>query len=195
MVEGRVTAGGEVSDEALMDRYCAGDSAAFTTLFRRYAQRLVRFTRSYVGPTHAEDCAQQVFLKVHVARGTFRAGAKVAPWLFAIARNQALDHVRSAPRRREISDGDDQANAVAVTTPLRDPSLNAAVRAALQALPPDQRDVVTLHWLGGLSFPEVAGVVGASHEAVRARAHRAYGALRTSLGPMASELKLDGAAP
>ncbi len=185
---------GELSDEVLMDRYCAGDTAAFSTLFRRYAPRLVRFTRGYVGPAQAEDCTQQVFLKVHLSRDNFRAGAKVAPWLFAIAHNQALDHVRSAPRRREISDGDDHASQVAVPAPMRDPSLNAAVRAALQALPADQRDVVTLHWLGGLSFPEVAGVVGASHEAVRARAHRAYSALRSSLGPLANELNLDGAA-
>lgn len=180
------------SDEDLMDRYCAGEAAAFSALFRRYARRLVRFVTPYVGPTQAEDCVQQTFLKVHTARASFRAGAKVAPWLFAIARHQALDHLRSAPRRREIHDGDDTASRVGVDGPGRDPRLDAAVRAAIAALPDDQRDVVALHWLGGLSFPEVAHVVGASHEAVRARATRAYTTLRPRLGPLATELQLPG---
>lgn len=180
------------SDEALMDRYCAGDPYAFSTLFRRYARRLVRFVTPYVGPTHAEDCVQQTFLKVHTARDRFHVGAKVAPWLFAIARNQALDHVRSAPRRREVNDGDDHASHVGVDAPARDPRLDAQVRAMIAGLPADQRDVVALHWLGGLSFPEVAVVVGASHEAVRARATRAYAALRPRLGPLATELELPG---
>ncbi len=181
------------TDEVLMDRYCAGDLVAFDTLFRRYVRRLVRFVTPYVGSGHAEDCAQQVFLKVHQARATFRAGARVAPWLFTIARHQALDHVRSAPRRREHADGDVHASAVPVAPHLIDPSLDAAVRAALSSLPADQRDVVTLHWLGGLTFPEVGVVVGASHEAVRARATRAYEGLRGQLGDLARELTLPGA--
>lgn len=181
------------SDELLMDRYCAGDTAAFTALFRRYGRRLVRFLTPYVGPAQAEDCAQQAFLKLHQSRSSFRVGARVAPWLFAIARNVALDHLRSAPRRRERADGDEHAVAVAVPAREADPRLNDAVRAALSALPNDQRDVVTLHWLGGLSFPEVGAVVGASHEAVRARATRAYEALRQHLGELARELTLPGA--
>lgn len=182
----------DTTDEVLMDRYCAGDAMAFTALFRRYHRRLVRFVTPYVGPSQAEDCAQQAFMKVHVSRSSFRVGAKVAPWFFTIARNQALDHLRSAPRRREVNDGDDHASRVGVDALGRDPGLDAGVRTALSALPPDQRDVVTLHWLGGLTFPEVAVVVGASHEAVRARAHRAYGALRQELGPLAAELELPG---
>lgn len=189
----QATAAPDPSDELLMDRYCAGDAAAFTTLFRRYGRRLVRFLTPYVGPAQAEDCAQLAFLKVHQSRSNFRVGARVAPWLFAIARNVALDHLRSAPRRRERADGDEHASAVPVAAREGDPRLNEAVRAALLALPDDQRDVVTLHWLGGLSFPEVGGVVGASHEAVRARATRAYEALRLHLGELARELTLPGA--
>ena len=174
------------SDEALMDRYCAGDVAAFGEFFRRYSARIARFVVPYVGRTHAEDLAQQVFLRVHNSRSTFRAGARVAPWLFTIAKNMALDHLRSAAHRRELADGDD--HDVPVDAPEPDPRLSAAVRNAVLALPPDQREVVSLHWFGGLSMPEIGVVVGASHEAVRARAHRAYGHLRESLGPLAKEL-------
>ena len=181
------------TDEMLMDRYCAGDVDAFSALFRRYVRKVVRFVTPVVGPSHAEDCAQQVFIKIHQARGTFRSGARVAPWLFTIARHQALDHIRSAPRRREHADGDAHAERVAVAPTVRDRGLDDAVRAALLSLPDDQRDVVTLHWLGGLSFPEVAAIVGASHEAVRGRATRAYASLRVELSELARELTLPGA--
>jgi RNA polymerase sigma-70 factor (ECF subfamily) len=181
----------DATDEALMDRYCAGDVVAFEELFRRYSKRLTRFVTPYVGPTQAEDTAQQVFLKMHHARATFRAGARVAPWLFTIGKNLALDHLRSAAHRKELRDGEDVVVPVEADDP--DPSLDAAVRTAVLALPPDQRDVISLHWFGGLSFPEVAAVVGASHEAVRARAHRGYGALRERLGDVAKGLELGGA--
>ena len=180
----------EATDEALMDRYCVGEVTAFEELFRRYAPRLTRFVTPYVGPTQAEDTAQQVFLKMHHARSTFRAGARVAPWLFTIGKNLALDHLRSAANRRERRDGEDIVVPVDARDP--DPSLDRAVREAVATLPPEQREVVTLHWFGGLTFPEVAGVVGASHGAVRARAHRAYAALRAALGDVADGLNLGG---
>lgn len=181
----------DATDEALMDRYCAGDPLAFEELFRRYSKRLTRFVTPYVGPAQAEDTAQQVFLKMHRARSTFRVGARVAPWLFTIGKNLALDHLRSAASRRELKDGEDHEVPVDAHDP--DPSLNAAVRQAVASLPADQRDVISLHWFGGLTFPEVAVVVGASHEAVRARAHRAYGSLRGALGDVANGLDIGGA--
>jgi RNA polymerase sigma-70 factor (ECF subfamily) len=177
-----------VSDETLFDRYCAGDPAAFEELFRRYAQRITRFVTPYVGHAQAEDTAQQVFLKMHNARSSFRAGARVAPWLFTIGKNLALDHLRSAANRREVKDGEEIVVPVDARDP--DPALDRAVREAVATLPPEQREVVSLHWFGGLTFPEVAVVVGASHEAVRARAHRGYGALRTQLGDVAAGLGL-----
>src|SRR5689334_19889754 len=91
-----------VSDETLMDRYCAGDARAFDELFKRFAPRLLRFTRPIVGPAQAPDVVQVTFLKLHESRSKYRTGAKVSSWLFTIARNTALDHVRSAPARREV---------------------------------------------------------------------------------------------
>lgn len=162
-----------------MDRYCAGDADAFDELFERYARRVVRFARGYVNDAAAEDIAQTTFVKLHESRHRFRAGARLAPWLFAIARHAALDVVRSAPRRREVAADD----AVEPAAPARepDPMLDARVRAAVRALPDEQREVVSLHWLGGVGFPEIARMTGVSHEAVRARATRAYATLRASL--------------
>lgn len=167
-----------------MDRYCAGDQAAFAALFARYQQRLVRFLTQMVGPTTAGDMAQITFLKLHENRHRYRAGANVAAWVFTIARNSALDHIRSAPRRREVTGLDVEEGAEG---PRRDLFRDERVRDAISGLPDDQRQVILLHWFGGLSFEEVAGVVGASSAAVRVRAHRGYEKLRTLLAALRAE--------
>ncbi len=167
-----------VSDEELMDRYCAGDGGAFDALFRRYSARLLRFTRPIVGAAQAPDVVQVTFLKLHESRHRYRTGSRLSSWLFTIARNTALDHVRSAPVRKEVhKDADAPADAVS-----RDPLAVERVRRAVGDLPADQRDVVLLHWFADLGFDEIAQVLKASSVAVRARAHRAYEKLRVTLG-------------
>jgi RNA polymerase sigma-70 factor (ECF subfamily) len=90
--------GAATTDESLMDRYCAGDQAAFDALFRRYAGSLVRFLTDEVGPAQAAEVTQVVFMTMHEDRQRYRAGTTFASWLFAIARNTALDLNRSAPQ-------------------------------------------------------------------------------------------------
>lgn len=175
------------SDELLMDRYCGGDARAFDELFRRFTPRLLRFARTFVGPAHAPDVVQQTFLKLHESRHRYRAGAKVSSWLFTIARNTALDHVRAAPQRREVRDSDDAASAAAAPVVSRDVLASDRVRKAVHELPADQRDVVLLHWFADLGFEEIAVIVKASSVAVRTRAHRAYEKLRGVLAPSTSE--------
>jgi RNA polymerase sigma factor (sigma-70 family) len=172
------------SDEELMDRYCAGETAAFDELFKRFQGRLVRFLTQMVGPTTAVDVAQITFLKVHENRHRYKTGHNLAAWVFTIARNTALDHIRSAPRRREVTGleidpGEDG--------PRRDLFSDQRVRDAIGALPDDQKQVILLHWFGGLTFEEVSSIVGATSAAVRVRAHRGYEKLLAALGPMQQE--------
>src|SRR5436190_2231919 len=172
-----------VSDEELMDRYCAGDSRAFDELFKRYASRLLRFTRPIVGPAQAPDVVQITFLKLHESRSRYRTGARLSSWLFTIARNTALDHIRSATVRREKNvEADAAADDVR-----RDPLAVDRVRKAVAELPADQRDVVLLHWFADLGFDEIGEMLKASSVAVRARAHRAYEKLRGVLGEVAHD--------
>ena len=174
----------EITDEVLMDRYCAGDVVAFDALFERYTRRLVRFLSNMVGSAQAADIAQVTFLKVHENRHRYRAGATVAAWIFTIARNTALDHLRSAPKRREVYGLETEH---AADTPKRDRLRDDQVRAAIGALPDDQQQVILLHWYAGLTFEEIAKVVGASGTAVRVRAHRAYEKLRGALSALKDE--------
>jgi len=169
---------GEVSDEQLMDRYCSGEIAAFDQLFSRFEGRLVRFLSQMVGPTQAMDVTQITFLKVHQNRHRYQAGRNVAAWVFTIARNTALDFLRSAPRRREKTGIEID---VGKDAPRPDPHRDRRIRAAIDQLPEAQKQVILLHWFAGLTFEEVSQIVGATSAAVRVRAHRAYKKLRVSL--------------
>lgn len=163
-----------------MDRYArTGDRAAFEELFRRYAPRLLAYLRrSGLPGAAAHDAAQQVFLQLHRARADYRAGAPVRPWMFTIAANVRRDVARRAQRRpeAELERAPEPASPAAASTPE-----DRVVRRALDRLPPEQRDVLVLHYYEGLSMGEVAEVLGATRAAVKVRAHRAYLTLRDLL--------------
>lgn len=171
------------TDEELMEAYRGGDEAAFGRLFERYAPRLGRSLRRRVrNEADADELLQQTFLHLHRARHDFRSGTRLRPWLFTICRNLEREYFRRRMRRPEApltldgrADPREAPYDPLVTERARQ------VREALAQLPRGQREVIELHWLEGLPFKEVALVVGASVTAVKVRAHRGYGRLRTSL--------------
>jgi len=175
------------SDEELMAAYIAGDKAAFRELFQRYSPLLQRaMARDLRSPEEASDLVQQTFLHLHRSRLDFEPGRKLKPWIFTIALNLKREYFRRSKRRHETSLDDDR-----VAEPFEGPrgqERSDAAREterALRALPPEHREVIELHWFGGLSFPEVAEAVGSTVAAVKVRAHRGYVALRERLGDSA----------
>jgi RNA polymerase sigma-70 factor (ECF subfamily) len=170
------------SDESLMAAYRAGDQAAFRELFRRWAPRLQRLLRRDVARAEdAHDLVQQTFLQLHRARHEFRPDAKLRPWLYTIALNLKRQYYRRLGRRPEAPLAHDGAEEVANDRDADARLDDAHVRAALAVLPEAQRDVILLHWFEGLSFSEVAEIVGATLSAVKVRAHRGYGRMREIL--------------
>lgn len=165
-----------------MAAYRGGEAAAFRELWERWSPRLQRLLRRDVARAEdAHDLVQQTFLQLHRARHEFRDDAKLRPWLYTIALNLKRQYYRRLGRRPETSIED-----AVVDPPASDPAPDARiddvhVRAALAALPEAQRDVILLHWFEGLSFAEVAEVVGATQSAVKVRAHRGYARLREIL--------------
>jgi RNA polymerase sigma-70 factor (ECF subfamily) len=165
-----------------MAAYALGDKAAFAELFRRWSPRLTRLLRRDMARAEdAHDLMQQTFLHLHRARNDFREGAKLRPWLYTLALNLKRQYFRRLGRRPEASIED-----AAAEPPSHEPAPDARLddaqlRAALHELPEGQREVIVLHWFEGLSFKEVAEVVGASQSAVKVRAHRGYGRLREIL--------------
>lgn len=173
----------EETDEELMRRYVEqADASAFEALFRRYAGRLHGlFTRTSGTRELASDLVQKTFLHVHRARADFTQGRLFRPWLYTIALNVRREESRRRARSREVSVDPQE-----VREPSVDPQASSAtdrlVQRALTQLNDGQREVVLLHWYEGLSFPEIAELLGATVSAVKVRAHRAYGELRRLLG-------------
>jgi RNA polymerase sigma-70 factor (ECF subfamily) len=179
------------TDEMLMAAYVSGDRRAFEQLFARLAPRLHRFfRRSFSAEATADDLLQVTFLKLHKARATYKSDMRVAPWAFAIAARVRLDEFRR--RKRLAEDGDEEALARADEAQAEEPPRGGtidgytaeAVRRAVDGLPESQRVVIHLNRFEGMTFAEIAKVLGTTEGAVKLRAFRAYGALRHVLQPM-----------
>jgi len=174
------------SDEALMDAYARGDTAAFERLYERWNDRLFGYLARALDPTTAEELFQTLWMRIHGARRSYSSGRAVAPWLFAIAANLRREEWRRRSRRPEQPHPDAVSSGTALSA--EETALSAerrrAVRQALGALPDAQREVIELHRFEHLSFPEIAEALGEGVEAVKSRAFRGYKALRVMLAEM-----------
>jgi len=180
------------SDERLMLRFQAGDARAFEVLVRRHRTPVFSFLLRLTGDRgRAEDLCQEAFLKVVKAAAGWQERARFSTWLYAIARNLAVDEARRmAFRRTEPLDparpGDPPRPEPAAEDPgpdrLADSSLvRPRLEAALQALPAEQREVFLLREYAGLRFGEIAEVTGAPENTVKSRMRYALEALRAEL--------------
>lgn len=161
-----------------------GDEAAFRALFERYAGRLEAFFSRGLGPRGREgalDLVQKTFLHVHRARRDYDQERPFKPWIYTIALNVRREEGRRFMRSREVPVDPQDGPEIGVEAAVSSAS-DRLVRRALGELSDSQREVVLLHWFEGLSFPEIAELLGATVSAVKVRAHRAYGELRRLLG-------------
>jgi RNA polymerase sigma-70 factor, ECF subfamily len=182
-------------DDETIDRLVAaaqgGDPDAFGALFDRYYVPVYRFVAARVSrPSDAEDLAQHVFVKALEALPRFEArGVPFGGWLFRLARNVVIDHVRT---RREHATLDVVAEQTAEDA---GPDDLAALRqemdsvaAALRRLTPEQREAIELRFFAGLSAKETAVAMGRQEGTVRGLQFRAIAALRRELGIQADDL-------
>jgi RNA polymerase sigma-70 factor, ECF subfamily len=183
--------GAPLTEEALMAAYVAGDTRAFEKLFAMLAPRIHGFfLRSFGDRAVADDLLQTTMLKLHRARADYRPELKLRPWVFTIAARVRLDELRRRYRLAEDADEDKLDAAIEAQSQQKDEprtDVIEAVRAALERLPESQRVVVNLHRYEGMTFPEIAKVLGTSEGAVKLRAFRAYERLRKELAHLARE--------
>ncbi|HEY2916818.1 MAG TPA: sigma-70 family RNA polymerase sigma factor [Candidatus Limnocylindrales bacterium] len=177
-----------MNDETI-DRLVAqaqqGDLQAFASIFDTYHVAVYRFVASRVNnPSDAEDLTQLVFVKALEALPRFAArGVPFGGWLFRLARNTVIDHVRTRREHSELEAATNRATedvgpeTVAV---MRDDL--AAVARALGDLTEDQREVIALRFFAGLSAREAAEAMGRQEGTIRGLQFRAIAALRRSLG-------------
>jgi RNA polymerase sigma-70 factor (ECF subfamily) len=155
-----------------------GDSSALHFLYVRFADEVYSYVRGIVRDSHeAEDVTQNVFAKLMTAiRRYEERDVPFAAWILTVSRNVALDHVRA---RRQIpveevhtsDEGHDQ------TELERAQSL----REALRRLPPEQREVLVLRHIAGLSPGEIAVRLGKSEGSIHGLHHRGRSALQAAL--------------
>jgi RNA polymerase sigma-70 factor, ECF subfamily len=154
-----------------------GSSAALRFLYLRYAADTHRYVRSIVGDHHeAEDVTQNVFVKLMPTLSSYEPQrAPFGAWLRRVAHNAAVDTVRG---RRSTPVGDVQFD---LGESEDNVELVESMKQALRRLPTDQRKVLILRHLVGLSPREIAGELDKTESAIHALHHRARGCFRAAL--------------
>lgn len=170
-----------------MVRYQQADPAATTILIKRLSPRLHRFFAAQSGNrADADDMLQQLWLRIHRVRHTYRAGEPFLPWVYAIAHRVRIDGYRKRQRlSREI--GVDVLPEFAVRPQQAASSLSFDELVA--RLPESQREVITMLKVDDLSIEEIARATSSTAGAVKQKAHRAYQRLRSFLQQMADARK------
>lgn len=155
-----------------------GDREALRLLYVRYSDNVYGYVRSIVrDEKEAEDITQQVFLKLITAICKYDdRGVPFSAWLLRLSRNAALDHLR---RRRAIP----AEEVYGIDTCADDSALEASrgLQTALDSLPEEQRNVVVLRHVVGLTPPEIAEQMGRSESSIHGLHHRGRKALRQEL--------------
>jgi RNA polymerase sigma-70 factor, ECF subfamily len=170
-----------VPEEALwVARARKGDQAAFAELFARYERRIYAFTYRMMGnPDDAFDLTQETFLKAYRALGKTDPDLNVNAWLHRIASNACLDVLRRRQRLRWLPwDGPRHDRATARREDIPEERLlgdetQRAVNRALQAMSPRNRQALILREFEGLSYHEIAAVLGITYLAVKSLLFRA----------------------
>jgi len=162
-----------------MEAYQSGDRDAAGRLIDTASPALYRYLAIHSSDRrYADDLLQEVWLRIHRARHTYRPGEPVLPWLYAIARHVRIDGYRRREFERRESALEDAPEPVAPTS---ERAAGPDLEYLLGSLPDSQREVISLLKISGLSLEETARVTRSSVGSVKQKAHRAYEKLRTLL--------------
>ena len=189
------------TDLMLVERTVAGDQKAFELLVIKYQRRIERLIGRMVRDVDlVEDIAQETFIRAYRALAQFRGDAQFYTWLYRIAVNTAKKALMDLKRDPLVSEsalrgaGDDEDETSAVEneltssetpeTVLAAKEIAAAVNSAMEALPEELRQAVTLREIEGLSYEEIAEVMNCPIGTVRSRIFRAREAISAKVRPM-----------
>jgi RNA polymerase sigma-70 factor (ECF subfamily) len=188
-------------EKELIDRLSRGETAAFRELVGAYKKKMYHFALDMVGdPADAEDISQEVFLKVFRSFSTFKRTAKLSSWLYRIAYNAAIDHLRrksTTPEavRDEVLDASLQDRGFGESSAAQDPArvaeknlLQARIEKALQKVSSQERAVFLMRHDNDLKLDEIAEIMKISIGSVKSYLFRCIRKLR-------KELSIQGTAP
>jgi len=185
----RMSAG--IDDSALMMRYRDGDIEAFETLYHRHNDSLYRYLlRLSLHRDTAEDVFQEAWGKIINSRQNYRPTAKFSTFLFRVAHNCFIDHIRKNKRHTAEASIDPDLYASSDDQPEQMMEKHLARRrldTCLGKIPSEQREVFLLHEEGGLSIDEIAGITGVNRETAKSRHRYAVAKLKAALAEPAGE--------
>ncbi len=176
-----------LSDQEIIERAKAYDHAVLQHLYEAYSPALFRYIYYRIGDREtAEDIRADVFIKMLEGLASFNyQGWSIASWLYRIAHDRVVDHLRRQGRRKQETlvdsvvdpaDGPDQQSLASLD--------HAELYAALQQLTDEQAEVIILRFLQDRSIRDVAQITGRSEGAIKALQHRALNALGRLLRPV-----------
>jgi len=176
----------QVTDERLLEQAAGGDGTAFQILYERYRDPIFRFAYRLLGSVEAaEDIAHDCFLSLIKEPGRFDPErASLRTYMYAAARNLAAKRYNSFARETAIDAVADELHVAESQGPMAqvlDNELTGEVERAIASLPPLQREALVLFEYEDLSLAEIAAVVGAESNTVKARLFRAREKLRVRL--------------
>ena len=186
------------TDQQLVDRVFKGDKHAFDLLVLRYQHRILGLIGRFINdPSEVEDVAQEAFIKAYRALPNFRGESAFYTWLYRIAINTAKNHLVAMGRKspsyavdvQEVEKYDASEWLKEYATPEREllaDEIQATVNTALEVLPPDLREAITLREIEGLSYEDIAQVMDCPIGTVRSRIFRAREAIDSQLEPLLS---------
>jgi RNA polymerase sigma-70 factor (ECF subfamily) len=174
-----------------MLRFQNGDISAFDELMNRNRKSVINTIYRYVGNRdHAEELAQEVFLRVYKSSRKYKPKAKFSTWLYKIVTNLCLNELRK--KRADVIPihelADDSGSLIDVSSSAPDHGLErreriSMVRKSIESLPDKQRMAVILREYEGMSYREIAEAMGCSVASVQSRLQRAKVTLRERLTP------------
>lgn len=186
------------ADQAIVRRVQSGDLRAFDLLVAKYQRRIMRLIGRFIrDPAQVEDLSQDTFLRAYRAIGQFRGESAFYTWLYRIAVNTAKKSLADGKRERLVSQTDtenEDGETFAAGEQLTDEStpeaelasrqIVAAVNAAVDDLPEELRQAITLREVEGLSYEEIAELMACPIGTVRSRIFRAREAIADRLKPV-----------
>ncbi|NLW74310.1 MAG: RNA polymerase sigma factor [Clostridiales bacterium] len=179
----------------LMKQAARGNEAAFSDIVRHFERIVYNIAIQATGNREdALDVSQEVFMKLWRTAGSYRGECSVTSWVIRIARNTSLDALRRRSTRQtdsltlEDEDGDTTERAIPVTEGDDDPVSSyerkeriAAVRRAISELCDEHKEIILLRNIQGLSYAEIADLLGIEEGTVKSRIHRARNCLKEKL--------------
>ncbi len=176
-----LTVPGAPSDAQLLALAAESRHEAFDALYTAYKSRIYSFLLRLLGdPELADDVTQDAFTKAYQALPSLERGTRVLPWLYRVANNAGIDHIRRRRRfqwlrMHAITNTRDEPRA---SDSAGDLSEREDIQRVLRTLPPENAAALLLHAVEGYSYKEIAEIQGASLTAVRSRIARARAAFQ-----------------